>query len=86
MDKIGIEISKVLNITAKSVQVVVTRTGKPLWLSLEYAELYGSYVYIPLKLYFKIFGTHDNIPRRDLTARERAVHCDANIPAGEEVP
>ena len=55
MDKSCIEITEVLDVTEKGVQVIVKNSGKQLWLPLAHTERYGNRIFIPTHLYNKIF-------------------------------
>ncbi len=55
----SVEIDDMIRLTARGVQVIVTKTGKPLWLPLEHIDFKPGRVIVPVWLANKIWGNHD---------------------------
>lgn len=59
----SIEIDNLIESTDMGVQVIVTRTGKPLWLPAEHIDFMPGRVIIPAWLARKIWGNNNAIKK-----------------------
>ncbi len=55
----SIKIDDIVRSTARGVQVIVTKTGKPLWLPREHIDFKPGRVIMPVWLVNKIWGKYD---------------------------
>lgn len=58
-----IEIDNLVESTEQGVKVIVTRTGKPLWLPAEHVDFMPSRIIIPAWLARKIWGNNNAIKK-----------------------